>query len=63
MGLQSFLADHLSNSENMDLENIGLRVGTIPVEDIFYGFDLILLNVTLYRLFQGYGAHSERDPS
>ena len=25
-GLQSFLADHLSNSENMDLENIGLFI-------------------------------------
>jgi lycopene cyclase domain-containing protein len=31
-----------------NLENSGFRVGTIPVEDFFYGFDLILA-VTLIR--------------
>lgn len=30
-------------------ENTGLRLLTIPVEDIFYGFELILLNVFLYE--------------
>lgn len=32
-----------------DMENMGLRIATIPFEDIFYGFSLMLLNVTLYR--------------
>ena len=29
---------------------IGLRILTIPVEDIFYGMDLILLNVLIYNI-------------
>jgi len=33
-------------------EIMGLRIATIPLEDVFYGFDLILLNITLYELFQ-----------
>ncbi|MEP1789600.1 lycopene cyclase domain-containing protein, partial [Reichenbachiella sp.] len=34
-----------------DLENIGLRIGTIPVEDIFYGMLLILWNIRLMEYF------------
>lgn len=35
-----------------DNENIGLRLLTIPIEDIFYGFELILLNIFFYNFFK-----------
>jgi lycopene cyclase domain-containing protein len=34
-------------------ENLSVRLLTIPVEDIFYGFSLISLNVVLFELFAG----------
>ena len=34
-----------------DAENLGIRLFTIPVEDIFYAFGLILLNIFLTELF------------
>lgn len=32
-------------------ENIEFRILTIPVEDIFYGFELILINIYFYEYF------------
>lgn len=33
-----------------DAENLRLRIGTIPVEDVFYGFSLILLSIWIQAL-------------
>ncbi|HEY8661961.1 MAG TPA: lycopene cyclase domain-containing protein [Hanamia sp.] len=29
-------------------ENFGIRIGSIPIEDVFYGFELVLLNLLIY---------------
>lgn len=34
-----------------DAENMGIRLFTIPAEDVIYGFELILINVFLYEWF------------
>ncbi|MEO6134603.1 MAG: lycopene cyclase domain-containing protein, partial [Ginsengibacter sp.] len=31
-----------------EAENLNIRIFTIPVEDVFYGFEMILLNLFIY---------------
>jgi lycopene cyclase domain-containing protein len=36
-----------------DSENLSLRIFTIPVEDLIYGMELLMLNIFFYEFFKG----------
>jgi lycopene cyclase domain-containing protein len=35
-----------------DGENLGIRIGTIPIEDLFYGLFLLMMNVSIFEWLQ-----------
>ena len=36
-----------------DAENLGIRIGTIPLEDLFYGMFLVMINVSIFEFIRG----------
>jgi len=44
-----------------DKETIGIRILTIPIEDMIYGFELVMLTVFLYEMFLGVFKSDEND--
>ena len=36
-----------------DAQNLGIRIATIPVEDVFYGLLMILVVLTVYEALLG----------
>src|SRR5690606_35486100 len=40
-----------------DLENLGIRIFTIPIEDTVYSFLLLLMNISFYEFFKNRSKH------
>lgn len=45
-----------------DNENMGMRIMTIPLEDLFYGMSMILMNVLGFEFFKGRPGFSDIKP-
>lgn len=46
----SFISDEIVWYNNE--ENLGFRIGTIPIEDFFYAFTLVFINLIFYNFFK-----------
>lgn len=57
----TFIAGEVVWYNNM--ETMNLRIGTIPLEDVFYGFVLILVNITLYEAFRRRRIKQKQNPN
>lgn len=40
-----------------DAENLGIRITTIPIEDVFYGMLLVMMNLVLFDRFRNIDKH------
>lgn len=46
-----------------DAENLGIRLGTIPIEDIFYNYSLLLITITVHEKTKAFFISSKGNKS